>query len=218
MNKEEPFRDQAERLRQKIERVNKNSETKINLPSRSDVHRNKKNKTKWKVKYPVIRILVLFFTLLPITIFSVYSYLGDNKPGKSEKASSEQNGYEEINFESNDKEEDLVSDSEATKMDDEVIIEDKVDKVNEQTNQSTNKVDGESTLPSTDKDQTQNEDQGKSDPTSETMIYHTVQSNETLFRIAMKYYNSQNGIDIIKKANGIMGNEIQAGQVLKIPK
>nr|WP_282597681.1 LysM peptidoglycan-binding domain-containing protein [Bacillus sp. REN3] len=51
----------------------------------------------------------------------------------------------------------------------------------------------------------------------ETIIYHTVQPKETLFRVAMKYYNSQEGIAIIRKANNLQGNDIQAGQVLKIP-
>lgn len=217
MNKEEPFRDQAERLRQKIERVKKDPVLKSNLPSRSDVHRNKNNKTKWKIKYPVIRILVLFFTLLPITIFSVYSYLGDNKLITSEKTSGEKTGYEEINFEENqDKEESTDS----TIIDNEEMNEEKVEKEDGQTNinneQTSNEQKGESSLPSTDKDQVQVED--KDETASDEMVYHTVQSNETLFRIAMKYYNSQNGIDIIKNANGIQGNEIQAGQVLKIPK
>lgn len=217
MNKEEPFRDQAERLRQKIERVKKDPVLKSNLPSRSDVHRNKNNKTKWKIKYPVIRILVLFFTLLPITIFSVYSYLGDNKLITSEKTSGEKTGYEEINFEENqDKEESTDS----TIIDNEEMNEEKVEKEDGQTNinnePTSNEQKGESSLPSTDKDQVQVED--KDETASDEMVYHTVQSNETLFRIAMKYYNSQNGIDIIKNANGIQGNEIQAGQVLKIPK
>jgi LysM repeat protein len=52
---------------------------------------------------------------------------------------------------------------------------------------------------------------------NEKVIYHTVKPNETLFRVAMTYYKSKDGIPIIKKANNIQGNEIQAGQVLKIP-
>ena len=52
---------------------------------------------------------------------------------------------------------------------------------------------------------------------SEEIIYHTVKPNETLFRVAMTYYKSQDGIPIIKKANNLQGNEIQTGQVLKIP-
>jgi LysM repeat protein len=49
------------------------------------------------------------------------------------------------------------------------------------------------------------------------VIYHTVKSGENLYRIALKYYHSKAGEDIIRKANNISGNEIYLGQVLKIP-
>lgn len=219
MNKEEPFRDQAERLRQKVENTKHDSNIKEKLPSRSDIHRNKKNKTKWKLKYPVIRLLVLFFTLLPIAIFSAYSTLSDNKLLNSEKVDSEQGGYEEVNFEENEKSEetesnmdDIDSVTEDTEGKDSKLEPETIDK---QTEQESNPSQGNDSLPSTDKDQTTSNDQ---EEVSGELVYHTVQSNETLFRIAMKYYNSQSGINIIKQANKIQGNEIQAGQVLKIPK
>ncbi|MCM3742997.1 LysM peptidoglycan-binding domain-containing protein [Sporosarcina luteola] len=46
---------------------------------------------------------------------------------------------------------------------------------------------------------------------------HTVAANETLYRISMKYYGSDTGIDKIKKANGLSSNEIMVGQKLIIP-
>ncbi|OAK75818.1 LysM peptidoglycan-binding domain-containing protein [Lederbergia galactosidilytica] len=48
-------------------------------------------------------------------------------------------------------------------------------------------------------------------------VYHTVQPGETLFRIAMNYYQSQEGIEKIRQANGLSGNEISVGQKLRIP-
>ena len=42
MNKEEPIRDQAERLRQKIHKIEDVPILEKKLPSRSDLHRNKK--------------------------------------------------------------------------------------------------------------------------------------------------------------------------------
>ncbi|MED3961884.1 LysM peptidoglycan-binding domain-containing protein [Niallia taxi] len=50
-----------------------------------------------------------------------------------------------------------------------------------------------------------------------TYIYHTVASNETLYRIAMNYYNSKSGVDIIKQANQLASDNVMVGQVLKIP-
>src|SRR5690606_3428821 len=49
------------------------------------------------------------------------------------------------------------------------------------------------------------------------VVYHTVQKGETLYRISMKYFKSQEGIELIRKENGIAGNEINEGQKLKIP-
>ena len=49
------------------------------------------------------------------------------------------------------------------------------------------------------------------------VIQHVVQSNENLFRIALKYYSSAEGVEIIKQYNGLKGNDIVTGQVLKIP-
>lgn len=100
MSKEEPYRDQAERLRQRIEKVPEmNSEDMGSLPPRSDLHRKRKKKTKVKVKYPLIRLLVLFFILLPITIYTIYSYLDAKNTGGSEKTTVSPSEYETINVE-----------------------------------------------------------------------------------------------------------------------
>lgn len=82
MNKEEPYRDQAERLRQRIEKVNGDGVEEASLmPPRSQIHKKKKKKTTVKVKYPLIRFLVLLFILLPLTIFAIYHYYGGKVPG-----------------------------------------------------------------------------------------------------------------------------------------
>src|SRR5690606_42009505 len=36
-----------------------------------------------------------------------------------------------------------------------------------------------------------------------TYIFHTVQKGDTLFSIAMKYFNSQSGMEIIQNENGL---------------
>lgn len=99
MNQEKPYRDQAERLRQKIDKLNVPSAQESSLPPRSDLHRNKKKKTKLKFKYPLIRLLVLFFILLPITIFSIYSYMGGKYPWVVKTTVTSNKGYETVNFE-----------------------------------------------------------------------------------------------------------------------
>lgn len=46
---------------------------------------------------------------------------------------------------------------------------------------------------------------------------HTVQPNETLYRIAMNYYNDPKAVDKIRAANNLSSNEIRVGQVLVLP-
>ncbi|WNS74072.1 LysM peptidoglycan-binding domain-containing protein [Bacillus sp. DTU_2020_1000418_1_SI_GHA_SEK_038] len=224
MNKEGPYRDQAERLRKKVDRNWDNEDPvleKETLPPRSRLHREKRKKNKWKVKYPVIRLLALLFILLPITIFTMYNYLQKNENGGAEKAST-QTGYETIGFEE-------LEDKDAKGT---IIEEREEDPVN--TNDQGKSEDRESAIPASETPViSDSEDKGSAKP-SETveneqvkdeqqseqkeLIYHTVKPNETIFRIAMNYYQSKAGIDIIKKANNLKNDEIQAGQVLKIPK
>jgi cytoskeletal protein RodZ len=99
MSKEEPYRDQAEKLKQRIEKYKEPEHEDLStLPPRSELHRHKKKKTKLKIKFPLLRLLVLFFILLPITIFSIYTYLGNKHIG-TVNTSVPAKGYETINFE-----------------------------------------------------------------------------------------------------------------------
>jgi len=46
---------------------------------------------------------------------------------------------------------------------------------------------------------------------------HIVGKGETLYRIAMNYYNNPDAVDKIKDANGLSSNEISVGQKLILP-
>jgi LysM repeat protein len=233
MNKEEPFRDQAERLKQRIEKINDKNEDTDLIPPRELVHRQKKKKTKWKLKYPVIRLLVLFFILLPIIIFSVVSYMDGKKINGTEKAS--ENSVETINLESPKieakKTADKVEVQKGTVQETGASIgqnikkEEASTKIQPENNNLANK--GSSTNVANSSNQVpansngvQTETAAKATtpaPKTTKIIYHTVQPQETLYRIAMKYYHSNTGIDTIQKANHIQNNQISTGQVLKIP-
>jgi LysM repeat protein len=215
MNKEEPYRDQAERLKQRIERINEETnEVRDQLPPREQVHREKRKKTKLKVKYPVIRILVLFFILMPIVIFSAYTYLEEGKKSnRTEKVTGDSSGYEVINFEKSETESSTESDEEekTVESDEEAIevqktvLPDTTIKSAESTDKGTDKNAGTSTEPVS----------AKSD--SNKVIYHTVKKGENLYRISLKYYHSKAGEEVIRKANNLKGDEIYLGQVLEIP-
>lgn len=213
MNREEPIRDQAERLRKRIEKIeNPNNEQQSEiLPPRSKVHQQKKKKTKFKLKYPIIRLLALFFILLPIVSFSLYTINENNK--SIEPVSNEQQSIEPVDFE----EEEETATNDTGK--EEQVSEDPASETNNIGVELPEDNGKDSSTPSVNDKSTANKVTGenKDEDSSVEMKYHKVQPNETLFRIAMKYYHSQSGIETIKQANGIRGNEIIVGETLKIP-
>jgi nucleoid-associated protein YgaU len=150
MNKESPYRHQAEQNRRRVVRKNTVKET-GKLPSRNKVHGKKRQIKQWKVKYPLIRLLVLFFIFLPITIYSAYQYfypeVGNGKVVHSS------GGYR-ISVEANHK---------------------------------------------------------------QKILYHKVEQGDTLPKLSLKYYHSEDGVETIRKANNLQGYEVEIGQVLKVP-
>jgi LysM repeat protein len=212
MNKEEPYRSQAERLKRRIEKINEETtEVRDQLPPREQIHREKRKKTKLKIKYPIIRILVLFFILLPIVIFSAYSYLEEGKGSKTEKVTGDSSGYEVINFEEPETEstvETKVEETENTPVeDDQEAIEVQKSIIQDAPIES----------PASQPTPIIGQGTDKNVEPAPSVIYHTVKSGENLYRISLKYYHSKAGEDIIRKANNMKGNEIYLGQVLKIP-
>ncbi|WP_394579731.1 LysM peptidoglycan-binding domain-containing protein [Cytobacillus firmus] len=245
MSKEDPYRDQAERLRKRIDRKQETGDSgqKSALPPRSRIHQEKRKKNKWRVKYPVIRLLALFFILLPITIFSIYQYVSSDKSiNTGLNAESEEIGSETVVFATNDEGEGTTIEAreeqetekpeqaekpEKTKKAEESQEKDAAsDQQAKQTPQKPDEEDkgfesaSEKEARQTASDRT---DSSKTAGTQEELykegkvVYHTVKPKETIFRIAMTYYKSQSGIEIIKQANNLPSNEIQTGQVLKIP-
>jgi len=232
VNKEEPYRDQAERLKKRIQKINEKVDGDSDkLPPREQVHRQKKKKTKLKVKYPIIRLLVLCFILLPIIIFSVISYRdGGVKVNGTQKTSGNSVGYETINLEkANPENEDSIDES--SKSDQEA---DKMTAPEEKSTETSTQEDESAGSPVVTTNQgavNQQVSDKNSQPieavisqtnpttpqkTSKT-IYHTVKPKETLFKLAIRYYHSKNGVTIIKEANRLQSENIYVGQVLKIP-
>lgn len=245
MNNERMNRDQANDLRDQIE--NDLDETMemnpSSLPSRSEVHQHKQKKTKWKLKHPVIKLLAFFFILLPVVIYSIFTYLDGLKDERAEQAAGEKSGFDtvDIDTEENGKTSMEIRDEEqtdqesvgATSDDEEQPPSDEEKSVVEEEMEDKQPSEGQSVEENKvsenllDEKQTggQKPSEKPTEPKQPTqpsqpnpdLIYHTVQPNETLFRISMKYYQSQVGIDKIKNANGLRTDDIRAGQVLKIP-
>ena len=217
MNKEDPYRDQAEKLRQNIERKEFEEGQLVQreeLPPRSRLHHQKHKKNKWKLKYPVIRLLALFFILLPITIFSIYSAIAGDKVGNILKTDGESSeGFETINIEKYDN---STIDKEI-QVEEETVDEDSKSSVStpEDPN-SENDQDSQVQAGVTDTQDLVTRDKSNESITANT-VYHTVQPGETIYRISIKYYKSKSGIDTIRSVNNLSSNEIRVGQVLTIP-
>jgi LysM repeat protein len=223
--KRDPYRAQAERLRQKIERVEQKPEPIADqaktLPKRSDIHQEKRK----KIKYPLIKGMLAVFVILPIILYSLYSYSDLNQSGGS--AAAENGKLEEVTYESRQTEEEVKSGTNGNEEDSKTTgdgIEDEEsapDSEGEQPKEGSSE-EGEPSEEVNEEDVVQLTDQDTSVAAAEyeekvQVIDHTVKPQETLFRIAMNYYNSQSGIEKIKEWNNIENHDLQAGQVIKIP-
>ncbi|WP_138416903.1 hypothetical protein [Aquibacillus sediminis] len=84
------FKDQAYELRNMMNEINDNTEDEnievetkqdhrgdsqqdvniLNLPPRSQVHEDKKTKVKWKISYPLVRLLLILFILIVMLLLT----------------------------------------------------------------------------------------------------------------------------------------------------
>ncbi|MDE5411975.1 hypothetical protein [Alkalihalobacterium chitinilyticum] len=69
---EKTSNDQAEELRQQVKRRENKQEVDIaSLPPRSEYHKHKKNKSrKFRMRFPLIRVLLVLFIILVIAALS----------------------------------------------------------------------------------------------------------------------------------------------------
>ncbi|MBN6888388.1 LysM repeat protein [Cytobacillus horneckiae] len=215
--------------------------------SRTSIQREKRQKNKRKSEYPVIRLLAAFFITLPIVTLSVYYFFLPGASSNSETASdfetvgfSGNNGTTEANavVDDEDNEEEKKAKEQAEKEkaqkeqeqkeqeQKEKELKEKEQKEKEQkAKEEAKKLEEEKKKQAAaEKEQREKEEREKQkqqeqqqQESKEKVIYHTVKQEETMYRIAMTYYQSQNGIEKIKRANNLQSNEIHVGQVLTIP-
>ncbi|MGJ7919950.1 LysM peptidoglycan-binding domain-containing protein [Neobacillus sp. LXY-4] len=238
MNKEAPYRQKTDHTRRRIGRttITEGASTSGKLPPRSEIHHQKRKKSSKKVSFPLIRIQVIFFILLPITIFALYTYRDQILPSEKTPVSEEKSGYETITVDNEDSAKNSTKDTQKSDSEEKApetnqtgaeedntgsSTTDNNEPIAEENNQSPSPQSDVTTSGDAAQQQTVVNDASGANATPETntveIKQHTVQTGETLYRIAMKYYQSKDGVDIIKKANNLTSNEIRVGQVLKIP-
>jgi LysM repeat protein len=183
--------DQAEALRELVQQKSKPAkEDGLSLPPRSEVHRQKRTKKrekkkKWKLKYPLIRLLVLFFILLPISMLSIYYTHRDSKI-VTVVTRSGTDSYEPID------------------------IAPAEEKAETKSSEANGQKQHHSKL-------SVHKKEDAASARGQKVITHVVQENETLYSIAMKYYQSDRGMEIIKKWNHLQNAQLHQGQALQIP-
>lgn len=225
MRNEMNRQDQADSLRDEVEKAAAEK-----LPSRSEIHAEKRNRTKWKINFPVLRMLGIAFLLIPITILalhfnnkdenvlkslfpisgSVESYDQINIPSKT-------NSKEAIEFDRIEEEENTIVEEEETKDEDTSV---ETISTNAQTGNGKNTpAETKPEPPPVAAEPEETEEVIDEDKIEENVEYieHVVASGETLYRISMKYYNSRAGEKIISDYNNLTNQQVNAGQKLTIP-
>ncbi|MED3834842.1 LysM peptidoglycan-binding domain-containing protein [Peribacillus frigoritolerans] len=224
VQKNEKENDQAGELRSRIER----QKAKSSLPKRSKVHQNKKKKSKVKIKLPMIQLLALFFILLPIGFYSLYTYFQDRPlpVTKSDQVVLKEEDKESIptTATAEDIKEKESAKAEAEKEKEEAEAKAKAQQEAKEKAKAQQEAEEKAKVQREAEEKAKkaaaekkNVQAAKSDKEEYKVVLHTVQGEETLFRISMNYYKSQEGIALIREWNGLNGNEISRGQVLKIP-
>lgn len=215
MDKKKETMDQASELRDK-------AKIKKAYPPRSKVHADKKKKTKWKIHYPIVRLVFISFLLIPIVILAVTQQQKGNsilsKILPTENRMAEQIQISKPTSQPSQEEE---KDEDKEEKDEEVVIVDKqtdstISEPKDSGNNSNNNTNDPKSEAEPKKEEEKVIDQQKIEDNVE-IKYHTVEKEETLYRISMKYYNGRHGEKIIRDYNGLINNDIKEGQVLKIP-
>lgn len=197
MNKDD-YQNKIEEHRKPIH-MNENVKVNTRTSRRSNNELSKKTKQKSNVLLP---ILFFFFILIPVTfLVYVFAFYQPNSNETTILANTE------VRYEQNQKE---------TKLDDTFEDSEIIVKSTEVEDTSEDQVVQEASEEEVLAEETTVEAPPIEEPSS-TNKTHVVQSGETLYRIAMNYYNSPEAVEQIKSANGLTSNAISTGQILMLP-
>lgn len=91
----QPAEDQATRLRTRVENMHQSrNHVQKALPPRKEFHQNKKQKTKWKISFPLIRLLVIVFIVI-ILLFLTIKFWGEGYLSSAE-TSATQDSFDQV--------------------------------------------------------------------------------------------------------------------------
>ncbi|WP_010194497.1 LysM peptidoglycan-binding domain-containing protein [Bacillus sp. m3-13] len=223
--------DQADGLREEVQKESNN------LPSRSELHAQKRSKkTKWKVNFSFVRLIGVLFLLIPISIMAIH--FNNQETNFLDKLFTPAvKNVEQIsiptnvsastvdNVEENDEETPVEAEQVSTKDGEakEVVNqENEADGPGKTADKAENKSTSEqndsapASQPETEEKDVA-EEEVEEETSNVTYVEHIVQESETLYRISMKYFSSREGERIISDHNNLVNGQVNVGQKLLIP-
>lgn len=181
---------------------------------RSTAAAPKKTKKKRNLLLP---ILFFFFILIPVS-FLIYVF-AFYQPNANETTVYDNS---EVQYEQNNEDKTTETDGENTAPDPEENTDTEIPV--ESTEPEEQPVEEETPVEEEPVQEAPVEEQPEEQPIEEPVEAepssgktHVVAPGETLYRIAMNYYNSPDAVDKIKSANGLSSNSISTGQTLILP-
>ncbi|QCR32108.1 LysM peptidoglycan-binding domain-containing protein [Lysinibacillus sp. SGAir0095] len=207
--------------REKIEEHRQSIELEEQQGSRMSRSRQIGKKKKKNRKNPLLNILLFVLLGIPFSLLIYVSFFYN--PTVTETAEVEENGSvvevqknNTVSSSGKQKEEPIIEETDSeTATNSEVSTEDKNDEETQAEIEAAKKAE-QAKLEEQEKLAKQQEEQKLKDQQASSKT-HTVQANENLFRIALKYYNDASGVDKIREANNLSSNSISVGQTLIIP-
>ena len=165
-------------------------------------------------KNPLLPILFTVFILIPVGFLIYIQVFYEPTPNETAVIKTD-----EVKFEENA--EDSVDSGVADEVDENESDSDKENDMTQDQNSDTAEEDEPTgSVERVPADEETEEEIVEVEPVqdeSSTGKRHIVQPNETLYRIAMNYYNSPDAVEKIKEANGLTSDSISSGQSLILP-
>jgi len=202
MNKDD-YQYKIEEHRKPIELTNE-EKTNTRKSRRSTTPVSKKT-SKQKQNY-LLPILFFFFILIPVS-FLIYVF-AFYQPNANETTVFDNS---QVQYEQNEKKDDMTTEPEEEETDSTPVEDEQneTEVIEETADIDEHAEDGQPTEDKPIEEVPEEETVGEKT--------HVVQPGETLYRIAMNYYNSPDAVERIKSANGLTSNSISTGQTLILP-
>ncbi|WP_404403564.1 LysM peptidoglycan-binding domain-containing protein [Jeotgalibacillus malaysiensis] len=217
--KRDPYRDRAEKDRKELLAASSEQENQDDVKSRLELHGKKREEKKSSKKpFPLIGLLLASFVLLPLTVVIVSIFFFSNSDSGITNATLENSN--EFQIEKNretalsDKAEPVLAGVTNDEDESEEVPE---EKPAEDIQEEAPAEEAQAPEEPAEEPAEQPAEETPSETEQPSGSTHTVQANETLYRISVNYDLGPDGVEQLRQLNNLGDNEIYVGQVLQLP-